>query len=492
MNLLYPKVLLEIMINPEKQTIYFIGASLIIVSIIIGIVLMSKINLAKLGNRIGAVFSLIAIVFTMWAYDILSLFDVWIAILVGLMIGLFMSSKVKMIQMPQMVALLNGFGGAASCIAGSITLILSGTDANHFSSTTSALAIFVGGVTFSGSMIAAGKLHKIITQKAKQLQKHGLWTVLTLFLSILLVIVLGFSLLTARVSNIFLIIILIIASILFGILFAIRVGGADMPITISLLNSLSGLSGSIAGLAIANPLLVAIGCIVGASGLILTQIMCKSMNRRLVVVLMGQTSVSSNKSSTPIVKTSTKIKTNDCLTKTEKSTAETIATYDYESWLEKAESVVIVPGYGMALAQAQLEVKQIMLKMEEDGKNVVFAIHPVAGRMPGHMNVLLAEVDIPYDKMHEMDEINATFKEIDLVIVIGANDVINPAANTAEGTPIYGMPILNVEEAKHILIFNFDKKPGYAGVDNPLYHADYTHVQIIEGDAKQTLKQVLI
>ena len=259
-----------------------------------------------------------------------------------------------------------------------------------------------------------------------------------------------------------------------------------MPITISLLNSCSGLAGSITGLAIHNPLLVAVGAIVGSAGLILTRTMCRAMNRTLFEVVMGKTTVTV--SDQAIVRKQTKVPADmagyEISAREEKHE-------NYEaiiSSIRKAQNIVIVPGYGMALSQAQYQVRQLYENLEKHGKEIKFAIHPVAGRMPGHMNVLLAEVEIPYDKLYEMDDINPIFKETDVVIVVGANDVINTAATTAEGTPIYGMPILKVTEAKHVIICNIDTKPGYSGVENPLYEQE--NVSLLLGDAKETVREL--
>jgi NAD(P) transhydrogenase subunit beta len=264
------------------------------------------------------------------------------------------------------------------------------------------------------------------------------------------------------------------AGLLFGIAFSIRVGGADMPITISLLNSLSGVAGGIAGIAISDPLLTSIGGIVGASGLILTQIMCRAMNRSLVDILLGKTSVNTGAAVSDAA---------------EEKQEEEKAGLSAEDIIRNAKKVIIVPGYGMAISQAQSLVKILCDRLEEKGVEVKFAIHPVAGRMPGHMNVLLCEVDVPYDKLYEMDVINDEFAKTDLVIAVGANDVINPAANTAEGTPIYGMPVLKAEDAKYVIICNMDTSPGYSGVDNPLYKSSKTIM--LTGDAKDSLKTLL-
>ena len=278
-----------------------------------------------------------------------------------------------------------------------------------------------------------------------------------------------------------------VVSLIFGVVFAIRVGGADMPITISLLNSTSGVAASIAGMATSDILTVSVGGIVGASGLLLTQIMCRAMNRSLGNILFSKaptkasSKAASGSSSVPSASAG--------------NVAQTMAKNDSPAdkvgeWLKEAKNVIIVPGYGMAVSQAQSRVKMLADKMEEMGKSVRFAIHPVAGRMPGHMNVLLCEVDIPYDKLHEMEAINGDFEKTDLVIIIGASDVVNPAANTAEGTPIYGMPILEAGKARHIIICNFDLKPGYAGVPNPLYEMK-EKVSLLLGDAKGSIDAIL-
>ena len=299
---------------------------------------------------------------------------------------------------------------------------------------------------------------------------------MVLLITGLLVIVASFT----NISGIiYVAIVTAILALAYGVLFAIRVGGADMPITISLLNSFSGLAGAICGLTIADPLLVAVGAIVGASGLILTQIMCNAMNRTLVEVLSGSYLNSRNQKQK--IEAAEKILQDETSEIVKRSPAELLG---------QAKKVIIVPGYGMAIGQAQSQVKSLYDTLESQGKEVKFAIHPVAGRMPGHMNVLLAEVDVPYDKLYEMDAINSEFATTDVAIVVGACDVVNPAANTAEGTPIYGMPILNVKEAKNVIVCNLDTKPGYSGVDNSLY--DMPNVHLLLGNAAETVKKLVI
>lgn len=448
---------------------------ILIIMVLVGIASMSKVKTAVNGNLISALAMLIAVVFIMYSSNILTNPLAWIAIIVGTLLGYLMAVKVKMIQMPQTVAMLNAFGGLASFIVAVVSI-----NDEIFTKITGLIAIFIGLVTFFGSMIAAGKLSKKLSQRPVVIRNHSL--IININLIILLAILV--LTLTKAISLTNSLMWISIFSIIFAILFSIRVGGADMPIVISLLNSTSGVAGSISGMVIFNPLLISVGAIVGASGLILTQIMCKAMNRNLKDILLGKTSLKSKiKSSENTINKMSEEKTEETKDDSKKDLLDEI------NPIKEAKKVIIVPGYGMALSQAQSKVKELMNKLEENGAKVEFAIHPVAGRMPGHMNVLLAEVDIDYDKFIELEEANEKFKDTDLVIVIGANDVINPAANTAKDTPIYGMPILKVNEAKNIIICNFDKKPGYAGVENALYENKDT--RLLLGDAKESIDTLI-
>ena len=479
--------------DPDKQIPYLVLAGLLAITVLIGISMMSKVNRAVAGNLLGSVSMALAIALTLWAFDIFSVIDLWVAMLIGTILGLIISRKVTMLQMPQLVGLLNGFGGGASMIAGALTLINPGGE-DPFSLITSGLAIYVGSLTLTGSIVAAGKLHQVFTQKPVVLKGHQFWTISTALLGFVSAILFVHPAFASGAAKIFLILLSALISGAFGIIFSIRVGGADMPITISLLNSFSGVAGGIAGLAISDPLLVAVGGIVGASGLLLTQIMCRAMNRKLTDILLGKTSTPTMKKAAQEAAEAKQADDAEIELADEDAQETPIAPVTKEDphldWLREARRVIIVPGYGMALSQAQEQVKQLMLLLESQGAKVDFAIHPVAGRMPGHMNVLLAEVDIPYDKLCEMDDINDQFKDADLAIIIGANDVVNPAANTAEGTPIYGMPILSVEDTKHLIIMNFDRQPGYAGVDNPLYDESADKVALLLGDAKASLEKI--
>lgn len=472
-----------------SETLYYIICVLLSVAVLTGISFMSKVKTAVAGNLISAVSVLLGIIITLIYKDIFSAWTVYIFMLIGVLIGSALALRVKMIQMPQLVALLNGVGGLASALVGTLSLLGIGNLINEypvFVSVTSVLAIVVGLVTLFGSLVAAGKLHKLLPQKPVVWKNHS--TVVTSFVVILICTII-YSAFTSNTSIV--LFVSIVISSLFGYAFAIRVGGADMPITISLLNSLSGVAGAIAGMAVNDLMLVSVGGIVGASGLFLTQIMCKAMNRSLSDILLGKTSVDKSRTKADIqfVEESTVVET------AEEEVHETednllIIKRDKGEIIRSAKSVIIVPGYGMALAQAQHLVRTLSDKFEENGAEVKFAIHPVAGRMPGHMNVLLAEADIPYEKLYEMDVVNEEFADTDLVIVIGANDVINPAARDAKDTPIYGMPVLNVDHAKEIFICNFDLQPGYAGVDNPLYKRK-EGVYLLLGDAKESISDLI-
>lgn len=454
---------------------YYIVCGVLVAGVLGGIAMMSRVKTAVAGNALSAVCTAAAIFVTLYKYHLLTQAGLWICLALGLAVGLVGAYRVKMIQMPQTVALLNGFGGAASALVAAVSLMegLRGI----FSLVTAGLALAVGMITLTGSLIAAGKLQKLIAQRPVVWKGHSVVVGSSIVLTLATVILTAVPMVPVFVS----ILLCAVCSGFFGVAFAIRVGGADMPITISLLNSLSGVAGAIAGMAIGDPLLVAIGGVVGASGLLLTQIMCRAMNRHLGDILLGKTSAPAKKEqAAPAAVTA------------EESAAQPVreaacAEASPAEILRQAKNVIIVPGYGMALAQAQQTVKQLADLLESRGAQVRFAIHPVAGRMPGHMNVLLCEADVPYEQLYEMEAINGDFRDCDVSLVIGANDVVNPAANTAEGTPIYGMPVLNVADAKHVIICNYDLKPGYAGVENPLYHKE-EGVSLLLGDAKDTLR----
>ena len=471
-------------------TIQIIISIVLSIAVLIGISMMSKVRTSTNGNLLSALAMLVGVVATLLYSGVLTAWTIYPAIIIGALIGATMAQRVKMIQMPQMVALFNGLGGGASALVGILSATMLGfspeqrlemvvTGYEPFVRFTAMLAIAIGTITLVGSLIAAGKLHRVLPQKPVVLPHHSLYTIIFLILTVALVI--------AGIwdhNMVILVVACIITSCLFGVFFSIRVGGADMPITISLLNSLSGVAGAIAGMAISDIFLVAVGGIVGASGLLLTQIMCRAMNRSLLSILLAgkapqKKEVIPVKEEQPVEKEEQTITEEQPVVK--KTAAEVLA---------EAKEVIIVPGYGMALAQAQHQVKQLADLLESRGAHVRYAIHPVAGRMPGHMNVLLAEADVPYEQLFEMEQINDDFKDADVAIVIGASDVLNPAARNAEGTPIYGMPVLNVDQAPQVVICNYDLKPGYAGVENPLYTREQG-VYLELGDAKETLQRII-
>ena len=466
------------------QTLIYVISALLSLLVMVGIALMSKVRYASLGNSLSALAILAGIVFTLLTKEnngtpIITAWSLYPSLAIGALIGGLFATRVKMIQMPQLVALLNGLGGGASALVGILSVAGIGERlaATAFSNFTGYLAIGIGLITLVGSLVAAGKLHRLLPQKPQVWAFHSMATVLSLVVMAILILIGTFSQYEGM-PVFWLIAGVAIFSSLFGLYFSIRVGGADMPITISLLNSLSGVAGAIAGMAIGDVLLVAVGGIVGASGLLLTQIMCRAMNRSLLSILLG-TKKKVAAPAPPSVATASPAAAPKVEVK--KTPGEVLST---------AKRVIIVPGYGMALAQAQHEVKQLADALRKGGAEVRFAIHPVAGRMPGHMNVLLAEANVPYDDLFEMEAINDDFAKVDAAIVIGANDVLNPAARNAEGTPIYGMPVLNVDQAPYVVICNYDLKPGYAGVENPLYTRE-EGVTLLTGDAKESLARLM-
>ena len=507
-------------------TIQIIISVLLSIAVLAGISMMSKVQTAVRGNLLSALAMLIGVVATLWFSGVVNAWTIYPSILVGALIGGTMARRAQMIQMPQLVALFNGLGGGASALVGILSATSLGFSSEQIAAImdhhympfvhfTSMLAIAVGIITLVGSLVAAGKLHRLLNQRPVVLPSHSLFTMLWLLFTI------GFVIMGTVTTGSMVLPILgcVLSAALFGVFFSIRVGGADMPITISLLNSLSGVAGAIAGMAVSDIFLVAVGGIVGASGLLLTQIMCRAMNRSLMSILTGSTRkpaivkqpVITDNTNEQLVKRvmdlEKKIKELEEIVKNLEGRVQTLSAQLDEAEQQKpaaqqeakdpvaealmeAKNVIIVPGYGMALAQAQHQVKQLADKLTANGARVRYAIHPVAGRMPGHMNVLLAEADVSYEDLYEMEAINDDFGQCDLAIVIGANDVLNPAARHAEGTPIYGMPVLNVDQAPQVIICNYDLKPGYAGVENPLYTRE-RGVHLLLGDAKETLLKLM-
>ena len=452
-----------------------------VIGIVFGIRLMNSPETARRGNLIGAVSILIAISATMIGSQIIHLKALWISMALGSIIGSLLAVYVTMTQMPQLVALLNGFGGAASAIVALVVLTGAAVNISGIAKLPGVLALVIGSITFSGSLVAVAKLDGRITPLPVILRGHFILNLLALIvIGIFIPIVILAPSGTAAIFSV----LSMLVSLIFGILFVVRIGGADMPIAISLLNSLSGIAAATVGLATANLLVVAVGAIVGSAGIVLTKIMCRAMNSSILDVLMGKTTLSKTQITSGSV--------GPDISSQNVQTTETIAAAvdKAAAIIRAAKKIIIVPGYGMALAQAQAQLKSLLDAFEQKGKKVKFAIHPVAGRMPGHMNVLLAEVEVPYDKLCPMEDVNPEFEETDVALVVGANDVVNPASKTAEGTPIYGMPVLNVSEADYVIICNKDTRPGYAGVNNPLYLPN-KNIILILGDAAETLDKLL-
>ncbi|REG82727.1 NAD(P)(+) transhydrogenase (Re/Si-specific) subunit beta [Algoriphagus antarcticus] len=447
----------------------YLAASILFV---LGMKMMNKTQSARKGNRLSALGMLIAIVATMLQIDAISLVEIFACIVLGSAIGLYYANKVEMTKMPEMVAIFNGFGGLASfSVALSDYFLRTEVNMESIELVTVIsiiVSVFIGGLTFTGSLVAYLKLNGNISGSPITFKGQH---------PINLILFLGF--LTAAVFTVIdqtdpiLIIILIVIALVLGILTVIPIGGADMPVVISLLNSYSGMAACATGFILNNNVLIVAGSLVGASGIILTQIMCKAMNRSLVNVLLGgfgQT-VNEVQGDGPTINVK------------EIGVEETAMLFDGVS------SVIVVPGYGMAVAQAQHVIRELMEQCEKRNIDFKFAIHPVAGRMPGHMNVLLAEANISYDKLIEMESINDEFPNTDLVLVVGANDVVNPAARNNSQSPIYGMPILNADKARTVIVCKRSMGKGYAGVENELF--GYPNCLMLFGDAKQTISKIV-
>ncbi len=435
---------------------------------ILGLRQLSHPRTALKGNRTASIGMLLAIVATLLNNQILDFQSIFIAILIGSAIGAILAKQVEMTSMPQLVALFNGLGGAASLLVATAEFYRVGAFP-IFIFFTIVLSILIGSVTFSGSFIAFLKLQGIMKGAPIQFKGqhafNGLLVVLVIISSI-------YGLLNPF-SSMFLIIIGV--SLLLGILFVLPIGGADMPVVISLLNSFSGLAACATGFVIQNDALIISGSLVGASGIILTDIMCKGMNRTIWNVLFAGVG-----------------STNAITDNLQVDPMKSIKSYEPEDTVvifENAKQVVIVPGYGLAVAQAQHMVHELQKLLEGKGVVVKYAIHPVAGRMPGHMNVLLAEANIPYDSLYDLDQINPEFEETDVTLVIGANDVVNPAARHDTNSPIFGMPILDVDKSQTVFVLKRTMNPGFAGIQNELFYKDNTIM--IFGDAKDTVSRLV-
>ena len=436
---------------------------------------------APRGNLISAGGMALAVGVTVLVTDILSPILLFAGLLVGAAIGVWLAMTVETTEMPQLVGLFNGFGGGASAlVAGAELIDMFGTGSFQLGVTaTAALAGLIGSVTFWGSLVAAGKLHGVVDDSAVRYDGEqavkALFLVLAVLAGIHLVVrpnLLGAVPLSGWVPSYW---VLVAAASILGVLLVIPIGGADMPVVIALLNSYSGLAAATTGFVLDNSVLIIAGTLVGASGLILTVIMCESMNRSLANVFFGGIGETSE--------------SDEEMEDIYEGNITTTSPEEVEMTLDVADRVVIVPGYGMAVAQAQHAVAELSELLEDAGVDVEFGIHPVAGRMPGHMNVLLAEADVPYEKLRDLEEINPTFSQTDVVIVIGANDVVNPSANEAGSGPLAGMPVLNVGEARTVIVNKRSLSPGFSGVPNPLFAQDNTNM--LFGDGKETMQELV-
>ncbi len=448
------------------QTIILINLSYTVAAVlfILGLKLLGSPATARQGNMISSLGMLLAVVVTLLDQSIIDYRWILLGMVFGTLVGTLAARLVAMTAMPEMVALLNGFGGIASLLVGWAALEQS--QLGSFVLLTVFLSILIGGVTFTGSLVAWGKLSERITGRPIMFTGQRLVNVAILLANFTCGVM--FVLYPEQSFWLYLAITL---SATLGVMTVIPIGGADMPVVISLLNSYSGLAACAAGFAISNNILIVAGSLVGASGIILTKIMCKAMNRSLGNVLFSGFGAVSGGG--------------------EKIEGEVTALSAEDAYyvLEAAQSVVIIPGYGMAVAQAQHGVKELQQLLEKNGCEVVYAIHPVAGRMPGHMNVLLAEADVPYDLLLEMDDINPRMETFDVAIVIGANDVVNTAAREMESSPIYGMPIINADYARTVFILKRSMASGFAGLDNPLFYKESS--RMIFGDAKETVSKLI-
>ena len=435
---------------------------------VLGLKMLGSPESARRGNAFSATGMLIAIVVTLLSKGIVEFHWIAIAAVAGAVVGALAARLVAMTGMPEMVALFNGSGGIASLLVGWAALFgaSDGGTVSMFTAVTVFLSVMIGGVTFSGSLVAWGKLAEVLPSGALLFAGQR-------FINAGLVVALVVSGVLFAVDPVpdspYFIAVLVLAFLL-GVMAVVPIGGADMPVVISLLNSYSGLAACAAGFAINNNVLIVSGSLVGAAGIILTNIMCKAMNRSLANVLF---------SGFGAVKSATKVE----------GEVRPINAADASLILEAASAVTFVPGYGMAVAQAQHVVQELGELLEENGCEVTYAIHPVAGRMPGHMNVLLAEANVPYDQLVEMDDINPRMANIDVAVVIGANDVVNPSARTDDASPIYGMPIINVDYARTVFVLKRSMASGFAGVDNPLFFG--TNTRMLFGDAKASISAVI-
>ena len=448
---------------------------------IYGLKMLSHPRTARNGNMIATLGMLIAIVTTVLSGTMLNIKMIAIAMVIGSIIGAFFAVRVEMTQMPQLVAIFNGFGGGASALVASSefiknsdSLFTPGTEVSILLLVSIILSLLIGTLTFTGSFIAFGKLQGLVTTKPVTFTGQQLFNAIIA----VVIIIASYMIPTYGLNSFYTIIFL---SGLLGILLVIPIGGADMPVVISLLNSYSGIAAAMTGFVLygageqsAGSALIICGSLVGASGMILTQIMCKGMNRSLANVIFGAVGGDDSSGGSG---------------EGQQLNIKSYSTEEAAMIFDAAEKIIVVPGYGLAVAQAQHAVREVAEFLEDKGKKVLYAIHPVAGRMPGHMNVLLAEANISYEQLKDLDEINPEFEDCDVALVLGANDVVNPAARTETGSPIYGMPILNVDKARTVMVNKRSMNAGFAGIQNELF--GYDNTIMIFGDAKDMLTKLL-
>lgn len=467
-----------------KQAIIDLAYLVSAILFIFGLKRLQSPATARQGNQLAALGMFVAVVATLFMQEILTPVQMLLGVVVGGGIGAIMARRVQMTGMPELVAAFNGFGGIASTlVAGAeIAHIMAVGDGalGVVTAITIALSILIGTVTFTGSFVAFGKLSERISGNPISFPGMRLLTLL------LVAAVLGGAAWMAvgaadfpSVSDPVVLGALVVAAaaLLLGVLLVIPIGGADMPVVVALLNSYSGLAAAATGFVLDNTVLIVSGALVGASGLILTNIMCVAMNRSLFNVLIGGFGGDSNDAAA------------DSGGAADMGSVNSTTADDVAIMLAYASKVIFVPGYGMAVAQAQHAVRELAEELEKKGVDVKFAVHPVAGRMPGHMNVLLAEANVSYDKLFEMDEINGEFDTTDVAVVIGANDVVNPAARHDKASPIYGMPILNVDKAATSIVLKRSMRPGYAGIGNELFYN--SNNQMLFGDAKDSISKIV-
>jgi H+-translocating NAD(P) transhydrogenase subunit beta len=443
-----------------------------VVSFIAGLKLLRHPKTARLGNVIAAGGMLIAVVFTVIISVHMNLVLVLVALLLGGLIGVVFAVSVKMTQMPQLIAIFNGFGGLASLlVAVAECLRLSAVGLSIPQTIAISLSVMIGAIAFSGSMVACLKLHGVLTKNSLTFRGRKLLALVVLgsmFLAMFLL---------PHYGN-FVLYCLIVASLLLGLLLVMPIGGADMPVVIALLNSYSGMAAAITGFVLVQSniyiaiTLIICGSLVGASGFILTRIMCKALNRSLYNIMFSQVVVHQDSAASAVL-----------------GHVSTASADEAAVMFEAADKIIIIPGYGLAVSQAQHAVKEFADYLESLDKTVLYAIHPVAGRMPGHMNVLLAEANVAYHKLQDLDNVNPEFSDCDIALVVGANDVVNPAAISQPDSPIYGMPILDAAKAKSVIILKRSLAAGYSGVDNELF--GYDNAMLVLGDAKSSLRSLL-